>query len=195
MAEDGEVADILGRIGEEALRAGNIINRLRKLVRRRESELVECDVGELLDEIAPLASVDARLNDVEVRFVSPPGIPAVMADGVQIQQVILNLIRNGIDAMANTPPGRRILEVQVTPGNNDEVQVSVSDQGCGIPETKDRSLFEPFFTTKEAGLGLGLNISRSIVAAHGGRLWFSRNPEGGTTFLFTLPTTREAEDD
>ena len=195
LVEAPEVVDILGRISEEALRAGKIILRLRGLVRRRERKMVECDLGELLNEIAPLASVDARLNEVELRFIAPSEVPAIIVDGVQIQQVVLNLIRNGIDAMADTSPDRRTLEVLVTTLSENEVQVSVSDQGCGIPETSDKSLFQPFFTTKEAGLGLGLNISRSIISAHGGQLWFSRNPEGGTTFFFTLPSVSEAEDD
>jgi signal transduction histidine kinase len=195
LAEAPEVMDVLGRIGDEALRAGDIIHRLRSLVRRRESEMVECDLNELLDEITSLASVDARLNEVELRFFLAPEAQAIRADGVRIQQVILNLIRNGIDAMIDTPPARRTLEIRTTPLDENEVQVSVTDQGCGLPETDEESLFEPFFTTKKAGLGLGLNISRRIISAHGGRLWFSRNPEGGTTFFFTLPTASETEDD
>jgi len=195
MAEPPELMDVLGRIGEEALRAGDIIHRLRGLVRRRESERVECDIRTLLDEIVSLASVDARLNQVDLRFVLPSETPLVRADGVQIQQVVLNLIRNGIDAMMDTPTDRRTLEVRVTSPDGNAVQVSVADRGCGLPEASETNLFEPFFTTKEAGLGLGLNISQSIISAHGGRLWFSRNPKGGTTFSFTLPTTSETEDD
>ena len=195
MVETPEVLDVLEQIGEEALRAGDIIHRLRGLVRKRENEVVECDINQLIDEIAPLASVDARMNEVELRFILSPENPAILADSVQIQQVVLNLIRNGIDAMVDIPPDRRALEVQAIPLNEDEVRVAVTDQGCGLPEVSENDLFEPFFTTKEAGLGLGLNISRSIISAHGGRLWFSRNPEGGTTFLFTLPTASEAKDD
>jgi hypothetical protein len=114
---------------------------------------------------------------------------------VQIQQVVLNLIRNGIDAMAETDPEDRILEVRLGLSAESGVQVSVADKGCGISETSEVSLFEPFFSTKGSGLGLGLNISRSIILDHGGRLWFSRNPEGGTTFSFSLPTSREDTDE
>ena len=195
MVETPEVLDVLEQIGEEALRAGDIIHRLRGLVRKRENELVECDIKELIDEIAPLASVDARMNEVELRFILSQETPAVLVDGVQIQQVVLNLIRNGIDSMVEIPPGRRALEVRAIPLNENEVRVAVTDQGCGLPEVSENALFEPFFTTKETGLGLGLNISRSIISAHGGRLWFSRNPGGGTTFLFTLPTASETKDD
>ncbi|MBT8396942.1 MAG: hypothetical protein HKO65_05510 [Gemmatimonadetes bacterium] len=195
LVEAPEVLDVLERIGEEALRAGDIIHRLRGLVRRQESEVVECDVVRLLDEISALASVDARLNGVDLRFVLPADSPPVRVDAVQIQQVVLNLIRNGIDAMVDTPMDRRNLVVRAGSVSGGGVKVDVSDMGCGIPDTSDKSLFQPFFTTKEAGLGLGLNISRSIISAHGGRLWFSRNPEGGTTFHFTLPKANEAGDE
>jgi signal transduction histidine kinase len=104
-------------------------------------------------------------------------------------------MRNGIDAMEATPPGRSILEVSVKPLDGKEVQVSVSDRGCGLPEVGDEVLFEPFFSTKPMGMGLGLSISRSIIASHGGRLWYSKNSNGGTTFFFTLPVVGEATDD
>lgn len=164
-------------------------------MRRRGREVVECDIIQLLNEISPLASVDARLNEVDLRFDLPKVAPPILADAVQIQQVVLNLIRNGIDAMVDTPSDRRILVVHVSSVPGEGLRVSVSDQGCGIPDTSDRSLFQPFFSTKEAGLGLGLNISRSIITAHGGRLCFSRNPDGGTTFHFTLPEASEAGDE
>ena len=122
-------------------------------------------------------------------------IPPILADGVQIQQVLLNLMRNAIDAMEATPPGRRILEVSVKSLGGKDVQVSVSDRGCGLPEVSDEVLFEPFFTTKTTGMGLGLSISRSIIASHGGKLWFSRNPKGGTTFHFRLPAVEETTND
>jgi signal transduction histidine kinase len=193
--EAEEVVDILGRIGDEALRAGDIIHRLRGLVQRRESEKVDCDPKKLLEEIAPLASVDARLNEVDFRLVILDEVPLIRADCVQIQQVVLNLIRNGIDAMAETDLEDRILEVQLAPWAERGVLVSVADRGCGIPEASEVSLFEPFFSTKASGLGLGLNISRSIILDHGGRLWFSRNSEGGTTFFFNLPTGSEGTDE
>lgn len=190
-----EVVDILGRIGDEALRAGDIIHRLRGLVQRRESEKVDCDARNLLEEIAPLASVDARMNEVDFRLLLPRAVPRIRADCVQIQQVVLNLIRNGIDAMAETDPEDRILEVRLALSAGSGLQVSVADRGCGISETSEVSLFEPFFSTKGSGLGLGLNISRSIILDHGGQLWFTRNPEGGTTFSFTLPISGEDTDE
>jgi two-component system sensor kinase FixL len=194
-AEAPEVLDVLERIGEEALRAGDIIRRLRGLVRRRDREMAECDISDLLNEISPLASVDARLNEVFLRFDLPEQAPPVLVDAVQIQQVTLNLIRNAIDAMADTPADRRTLEVRAEFVPGEGVKVSVRDHGCGIGEASEKSLFQPFFTTKESGLGLGLNISRTIIHAHGGQLRFSRNPGGGTTFHFTLPEAKEVRDE
>lgn len=195
MIDTPELLEVLERISDEAIRAGDIIHRLRGMVKKRESELVECDLIQLLEEIAPLASVDARLNDVELSFDLPADESIILADGVQVQQVVLNLIRNGIDAMADVPEDQKVLEVRVSHDDAHEVKLSVSDRGCGLPEVSEKSLFEPFFTTKEAGLGLGLSISDSIVAAHGGKLSFSRNPKGGTTFFFSLPLSGEPEDE
>jgi C4-dicarboxylate-specific signal transduction histidine kinase len=189
-ADATELAAALEQINEEALRAGAIVHRLRGLAKRHHREPVECDLGKLLEELLPLAALDARMNDVDLKFRIPSESLVILADAVHIQQVVLNLIRNGIDAMTDTPRERRTLEVRVALPDEDGVTVSVADQGCGLPEVSDESLFEPFFTTKETGLGLGLNISRSILAAHGSRLGFSRNPEGGTTFYFTLPLKR-----
>ncbi len=186
--EAPEVLDVLARIGDEALRAGDIIRRLRSLVQRRPARLVTCDLLSLLKEVEPLADVDARLNDVRLVMRLPRRVAPVVADGIQIQQVVLNLIRNGVDAMRDETTIRRVLEVRVSAHDQAQVRVSVSDRGCGLPEVDEEQLFEPFFTTKPAGLGLGLSISRSIIRNHGGRLWFSREPEGGTTFNFTLPT-------
>jgi C4-dicarboxylate-specific signal transduction histidine kinase len=194
-ADDREVLEILYRIADEALRAGHIIHRLRVLMRRRTSKPSECDILQLLKEITPLASADARLHDVSLRFSLPRTLPPILADGIQIQQVMLNLIRNGIDAIEETTTGPRNLQVRVVRLNGKEAQVSVRDTGCGLPEVSETALFEPFFTTKEWGMGMGLSISKSIIAAHGGRLWYSRNRDGGTTFLFTLPLATEASHD
>ena len=188
MIDAPELLEVLGRISDEAIRAGDIIHRLRGMIRRQESELVRCDLNRLLEEIAPLASVDARMNDVELTFELPSEGPEILADGVQIQQVVLNLIRNGIDAMSDFSVDQRRLTVQVSFVEGRRVQLSVTDRGCGLPEVSEEALFEPFFTTKEAGLGLGLSISDAIVESHGGKLSFFRNQEGGTTFFFSLPT-------
>lgn len=185
--DDADVGDVLDRIGEEALRAGDIIRRLRELVRKTKREVVPCDLNELVGNLKPLASVDARLNDVRLRLALDPELPPVLGDGVELQQVALNLIRNGIDAMTDTAPGQRILEVRTSSVAGEEALVTVTDHGCGLAEELEDELFEPFFTTKESGMGLGLFISRSIVTAHDGRIWYTRNADGGTTFSFTVP--------
>ena len=191
MVESSEVLEVLTRISDEALRAGNILHRLKDLVRRRKSRWTECHLDDLIRDVEQLASVDARLHDVGIRFVLAPHLPPVLADEVQIQQVVLNLIRNGIDASVEIDPSNREVVVRTSANGPDEIQVSVRDNGCGLPENAEESLFEPFFTTKRDGLGMGLAISRSIVTSHGGEIWFSRNAAGGTTFSFTLPVAED----
>jgi C4-dicarboxylate-specific signal transduction histidine kinase len=183
-----QVTHVLGRITEEALRAGEIIRRLRDLVRRRESERKRWSIGALILQVSPLAKVDARLHGVVLHLDLEPDLPAVVVDGVQIQQVLLNLIRNGVDALeGQTEPEPEVVvrTRRTAPGG---IRVSVSDCGCGLPDAAEEELYQPFFTTKRDGMGMGLSISRSIVLMHGGRLWFERNPTRGTTFHFSLPT-------
>lgn len=189
-----EVVDTLARISAEALRAGDIIHRLKDLVQKHESTRREFNIDDLVQDVERLASVDARLHDVRLLFELAGNLPPVQVDGVQIQQVMLNLIRNAIDAMDETEPERRDVVVRTAARDDHEVEVSVADHGCGLPEGSEHRLFEPFFTTKEGGIGMGLSISQSIVAAHGGRMWFEGNPGGGTIFRFTIPTVQEPED-
>ncbi len=189
-----EVVDTLARISAEALRAGDILHRLKDLIQKHESKRIEWDVGDLVQDVERLASVDARLHDVRLRLELADNLPRVEVDGVQIQQVVLNLIRNAIDAMAETEPERREVVVRTAARDGDEVEVAVTDHGCGLPAESRGRLFEPFFTTKEGGIGMGLSISRSIVSAHGGRMWFESNPDGGTTFHFTIPAALDPTD-
>ncbi len=195
VGDQAEIAAILTRISQEALRAGDIINRLQDLVRRRQSKREPCDVNALIRDIEHLASVDCRLHDVRLRLRLAPSLPVVLADGVQLQQVALNLIRNAVDAMEAAGPEDREVVVQTAlQGAAGEIEVSVSDRGCGIAERVGDQLFEPFFTTKPGGLGMGLSISRSIVQAHGGSLWHSSHPDRGTTFAFTIPVRDDGDD-
>jgi len=189
--QDQEVLDVLGRITDEAQRAGGIVHRLRDLICKHETTRVQRDLNALILDVEQLASVDARLHDVELRLVLTPSLPTVPADGIQIQQVVLNLIRNAIDALEgmDSPPREVVVRTLVREG--DEVEVSVCDSGCGLPEEVGDRLFEPFFTTKQHGVGVGLSISRAIVTAHNGRLWYSHNADRGTTFFFTLPFITE----
>ncbi len=192
--ETEQISQILGRITDEALRAGEIIHRLRELVRRREGERRSRSPNALVLEIAPLAKVDARLHGVVLHLDLGEGLPAVLVDGIQIQQVLINLIRNAVDALEDEEEPEPEVVVRTRRGSPGEVRISVSDSGCGMPDAAEDELFQPFFTTKKEGMGMGLSISRSIVLMHGGRLWFERNTPKGTTFHFTLPTVEEGSD-
>ena len=181
----------LTKAGEQALRAGQIIRRLRDFVGKGEAERRIENLPQLLEEAGALAMVGAKEQGVRLRFDVHRGVGLVLADKVQIQQVVLNLMRNAIDAMEDTP--RRDLLVRARPAPDDMVDVSVSDTGPGIsPEVADQ-LFQPFITTKRQGMGIGLSICRTIVEAHGGRIWVERNPQGGTIFHFTLRAVPEGE--
>jgi two-component system sensor kinase FixL len=174
----------LDSAGDQALRAGQIIRRLRDFVARGESERRIESVSKLVEEASALALVGAKDQGVRVTFQLDRANDAVLADKVQIQQVLLNLIRNAIEAMEGTE--KRELIITSAPADDDMVRISVSDTGHGIlPEMADQ-LFQSFVTTKQHGMGVGLSISRTIVEAHGGRIDAGPNPSGGTIFSFTL---------
>ena len=190
-AEPGDVEDILTRISDEAMRAGGIIHRLKNMVRRQESRWAECDVNALIRDLEQLASVDARMHDVALSFHLLLDLPQVLADGIQIQQVVLNLIRNGIDAVQDVDPGSRYVALRTGLDGPGRIRVSVEDNGCGLPPGLGRDIFQPFFTTKKEGMGMGLSISRSIVEAHRGHIGFKSNDGPGATFFFTLPVLED----
>lgn len=181
----------LDKAGEQALRAGQIIRRLRDFVARGESERHIENLPKLIEEAGALALVGAKDQGIRVRFQLDPTIDLVLADKVQIQQVLLNLMRNAIEAMAQSQ--QRELVLSTARGNNDAVTISVIDTGHGIAEDTKAQLFQPFFTTKRHGMGVGLSISRTIVEAHGGEIWVEPNPAGGTIFRFTLRTVSKEE--
>ncbi|WP_238122466.1 MULTISPECIES: sensor histidine kinase [unclassified Xanthobacter] len=174
----------LEKAGEQALRAGQIIRRLRDFVSRGESERRVESLAKLVEEASALALVGAKEHGIQVRFHYDPGCDLVLADKVQVQQVLLNLMRNALEAMMEAP--RRQLLVQTEPAEDDMVMISVSDTGSGISPEIKAQLFTPFVTTKRQGMGVGLSISRTIIEAHGGRIWVESNPAGGATFRFTL---------
>ena len=182
--------DAMDKAADQALRAGQIIRRLRDFVARGESERQVEDVKKLVEEASALALVGAKDRGVRVRFQFNPSIDFVLADKVQIQQVLLNLMRNAIEAMEATE--KRELVISTAPAQDNLVEISVADTGAGIASEIYAQLFQPFVTTKPQGMGVGLSISRTIVEAHGGSIAPRPNPGGGTVFCFTLPAvTRE----
>jgi two-component system sensor kinase FixL len=176
---------MISQAGDQALRAGQIIRRLRDFLSKGEADRQPESLPQLLEEAGALAMIGAREKGVHLTFRIDPQTQQVMADKVQIQQVTLNLIRNAIEAMEGSE--RRDLVVGAAPGAGDLVEVFVSDTGQGISPEFTAKLFQPFMTTKDQGMGVGLSISRTIVEAHGGRIWAEANPGGGTSFRFTLP--------
>ena len=190
-----DVIQALQQINAQALRAGEVIRRLRNFVKNREVTREPIDCNRLLEDLRTLAETDARLNNVRLRIESEGSLPTVYADPIQLQQVVLNLVRNAIDAMADVPEHRREVVLSSRRNEDGEVEVTVADHGTGLaPEATDH-LFNAFFTTKSGGTGLGLAISRSIVRAHGGRLWHTPNEGSGACFHFTLPIAPAANEE
>ncbi len=190
-----DVIQALQQINAQALRAGEVIRRLRNFVKNREVTREPIDCNRLLEDLRTLAETDARLNNVWLRIESEGSLPTVYADPIQLQQVVLNLVRNAIDAMADVPEHRREVVLSSRRNEDGEVEVTVADHGTGLaPEATDH-LFNAFFTTKSGGTGLGLAISRSIVRAHGGRLWHTPNEGSGARFHFTLPIAPAANEE
>jgi signal transduction histidine kinase len=182
-----EVRDILADIVEDDKRASSVIHRLHDLLRKRSPEFTEVDVNEMVSEVTRLVHGDAALRNVSIRLELGTGIPRVRGDRVQLQQVVLNLVLNGLHAIQESATGARTIVLRTARESPAAVRVAVEDSGVGIDEADMDRIFEAFYTTKSAGLGMGLAIARSIVEAHGGRLEAHNNPGGGATFFFTLP--------
>lgn len=183
--------DAMDKAGEQALRAGQIIRRLRDFVARGESERRVENLRKLIEEASALALVGAKDTGVRVRFEFGSGIDLVLADKVQIQQVLLNLMRNAIEAMETS--ATRDLVIATVSAENNMIAIRVADTGSGIAPEIASQLFQPFITTKRQGMGVGLSISRTIIEAHGGTITVAANPGGGTMFILTLPAVTQEE--
>jgi two-component system, LuxR family, sensor kinase FixL len=184
--------EAVSKAGEQALRAGQIIRRLRDFVEKRESTRTLEDVNAVTEDALALGLIGIGATDIKTSLALASNLPPVLVDKVQIQQVLVNLLRNAAEAMMAVE--RRELTVTTAPGTGEWVQVSVADTGCGISEELAERLFHPFVTTKVGGMGIGLAISRSIVESHGGLLTMVSNPGGGTVFQFILPVTQRVVD-
>ena len=176
---------VFDHAAEQVERAAQLVRRLREFGRKGESERRTEPMGKLIDEAVGLALIGARDSGIKVQLRIAPELPEVAVDRIQVQQVVVNLIRNAVEAMGSE---RRELTVSAAPDGNGGVAIRVADTGPGLaPEVAER-LFQPFVTTKPQGMGIGLSICRSIVEAHGGKLHAEPNPRGGTVFAFSLPT-------
>jgi two-component system sensor kinase FixL len=187
--EPVKIAAALAEIQSEALRAGAIINRLRGFVKKNQPSSRRADVNELISDAIRLMSFELRNVGVEPELNFAKDLPPVFVDHIQIGQVLINLIRNALDAMQSAPISARHLTMMTSRGNDGLVEIAVCDKGCGVPPESLPHIFEAFFTTKPSGLGLGLGLCRTIVEDYGGRLIAETNSTGGMTFRFTLPPT------
>jgi C4-dicarboxylate-specific signal transduction histidine kinase len=188
---DSDFKDALKQISTQAQRAGKVIHRMRNFVRHQNSERHEVDMVELINDLNVLVEMDARRNDITLVYEMPDKIPLVMADPVQIQQVVLNLVRNAVDACGECANRSHRITIRCFSPDPETVRVEVSDTATGVPEDMADNLFTQFFTSKKDGIGLGLPISHTIISAHGGSLTFRNNADAGAVFFFDLPTAIE----
>jgi signal transduction histidine kinase len=182
-----EVRQILREIVTDNSRAGEVIRRMRALVKKEELEFAPINIAGVIGDVVQLVHSDGILRNIRVEIECQDGLPSARGDRVQLQQVVLNLLVNAFDAMKDAPARERKVVVRAETNSADTVGISVRDHGTGLTSDKLVKIFQPFYTTKREGLGMGLPISRSIIEAHGGRLWAESNVDRGATFYFTVP--------
>ena len=182
-----EVREILDDIVTDNSRAGEVIRRMRALVKKEKLEFAPIDIASVLGDVVQLVHSDGILRNIHVEIECQEGLPSARGDRVQLQQVVLNLLVNAFDAMKEMTATERNVKVGAKTNGAGSVEISVQDHGTGLTSDELAKVFQPFYTTKREGLGMGLPISRSIVEAHGGRLWAENNVDLGATFHFTLP--------
>ncbi len=186
---DARMQEIFAKVAEQATRAGNIIRRLRGFLEKRGPNMVPEDIARTVDEAIRLGQINAAERGIKLKVAIEPGLPPVRIDRIQIQQVLINLMKNAAAAMETSP--RRDLSVTIARAAPEQVAVSVADSGPGISKEVSEKLFQPFVTTKAHGMGMGLSICRGIVEAHGGKLTLADNPGGGALFRFTVAVAPE----
>ena len=180
---------------QDGTRAGAVLARVRALYQKEVPAKTWFDMREVVDELNLLFRDETTRRGIEIHIEIAPDLPKIEADRVFLQQVILNLMLNAMEAMAATPEGQRQLVIRATRESAAEIRISVEDTGTGLDEKTSGEIFKPFFTTKPHGIGVGLSISQSIVQAHGGRLWATPRPAGGAAFQFTIPIRSESPDE
>jgi two-component system, LuxR family, sensor kinase FixL len=186
-----EIRAIVADIRKDDQRAGAVIDRMRALLKRQPINSRVLDMGELVGDVGSLVQADAAARHVKLEVDVPGDLPPVRGDRVHLQQVLLNVILNGMDAISGAGDGERRIRIIALLNGPKTVEIAVSDTGSGIPADTLAHIFDPFFTTKSNGMGMGLPISRTIIEAHGGRFWAENNSTGGATFRFTLPIAEE----
>ena len=185
-----ELYDVMEKISVQALRAGDLIRRIRSFVRKSELASEPCDLNELVRNAVTLLTAGGR-RAARIRLLLDDALPKVRGDAIQLEQVILNLVGNAIDAVAADPEQPVTIQTERIDGR--ELRLAVTDNGCGLPDADTERVFEPFYTTKAGGLGLGLPISRTIVEAHGGRIWAEASESHGATFVVAFPVGNRAD--
>ena len=178
---------LLEKIASQAALASEVLDRLHAMVKRHNPQEVEIDLAKLISEALKIIQMEGRMKDIRIETDIAPDLPRALGDGIQVQQVLLNLTHNAMGAMATAPMEARVLRVEANVAGGGQVLIRVVDRGSGIALSDEERVYEPFYTTKETGLGIGLSICRTLVEAHGGRLWHVPNAGGGTVFQFTLP--------
>jgi len=188
-----EAREAAWRVVKDATRAAEIVGRVRLLFKKGVPQRELVDINEIIQEMVALMRSEITRHSISVRTELSEALPTIMGDRVQLQQVLMNLMMNGIDAMKDVE-GRRRLAIKSQRAENEQLTVSVSDTGVGLPPQQSDQIFNAFFTTKSHGTGMGLRISRSIIESHGGRLWAADNSPRGANFYFTLPTKIEGHE-
>ena len=188
-----ELREIVADIRKDDRRAGDVIEQMRSLIKRRTLQMHPLALNEVVEDVISLVHSDALARHVALDYVMTPGLPLVSGDRVHLSQVLLNLIINGMDATQASPAYNKRVVIEARPREEGRIEVAVTDSGPGLPPGAIDKVFDPFYTTKSGGLGMGLPISRTIIEAHGGRLWAERAPEGsGLSFRFTLAQAQGA---
>ncbi|MDI1230052.1 MAG: ATP-binding protein [Methylobacter sp.] len=183
-----KLTEILYKTQQQALRAGQIIHRMREFVKSHAKHRSSSDINSLIHDAVDLCIAEVKKNDIRLTFVLENNLPSISVDHIQIEQVIINLIRNSIDALQNIPvKQQRQLSIQSRLTLNNEIEIRVKDNGLGLAQDEKQKILMPFYTTKKDGMGMGLSISRSLIEAHEGTLYFDSESGKGTTFYFTLP--------
>jgi len=185
-----DLLDALQKCAAQAERAGGIIQRVREYLRKRDPAPSACDVNALIASVTGMIESEAARRGARLRLALDPQVPPILADRIMIEQVLLNLAKNGLEAMQHTPARAREMTIRTALDESNQVSVEIDDCGSGLPAALANNLFVPFFTTKPEGMGMGLHICRSIVERHGGRLVAAPNPDGGTRMRFTVPAAR-----